>query len=209
MPRAVQPHFRRLGLSSAAKRSGRLGCEFPRYAYRLESFRKSDSGWPQCRSRGRGLCGMARWHDRPRVARQHPCEAGEALPVRRSGGRQTEAQPLSSEEIATAWRPFFEVCVEQFGPRRCLFESNFPVQKRWCSYAVFWATLASVSRCGCFCSGEISCSSAVPLHALIRSSHRAVLNRVELEQGATQVGDKYRRQISGERAATATIDRCG
>jgi L-fuconolactonase len=61
-----------------------------------------------------------------------------ALPVRRSSGRQADAQPLSSEEIATAWRPFFEVCVEKFGARRCLFESNFPVQKRWCSYGVFW-----------------------------------------------------------------------
>jgi predicted TIM-barrel fold metal-dependent hydrolase len=62
-----------------------------------------------------------------------------ALPVRRPGtARGTGAPPLSSEEIAAAWRPFFEVCVEQFGARRCMFESNFPVQKRWCSYAVFW-----------------------------------------------------------------------
>jgi L-fuconolactonase len=62
-----------------------------------------------------------------------------ALPVRRSKSKlQDVAPPLSSEEIAAAWRPFFEVCVEQFGARRCLFESNFPVQKRWCSYAVLW-----------------------------------------------------------------------
>jgi predicted TIM-barrel fold metal-dependent hydrolase len=62
-----------------------------------------------------------------------------ALPVRRSGPtRQPAAAPLSSHEIATAWRPFFEVCIELFGARRCMFESNFPVQKRWCSYAVFW-----------------------------------------------------------------------
>jgi predicted TIM-barrel fold metal-dependent hydrolase len=62
-----------------------------------------------------------------------------ALPVRRSKPAQKAgAAPLSSEEIATAWRPFFEVCVEQFGARRCMFESNFPVQKRWCSYAVLW-----------------------------------------------------------------------
>src|ERR1700722_16209052 len=33
-----------------------------------------------------------------------------ALPVRRSGPRQAGAPPLSSEEIATAWRPFVEVC---------------------------------------------------------------------------------------------------
>jgi L-fuconolactonase len=62
-----------------------------------------------------------------------------ALPVRRADARRgAGAPPLSSEEIATAWRPYVEVCVEQFGARRCMFESNFPVQKRWCSYAVFW-----------------------------------------------------------------------
>jgi predicted TIM-barrel fold metal-dependent hydrolase len=62
-----------------------------------------------------------------------------ALPVRRSGpARQAGAPPLSSQEIASAWRPFFEVCVEQFGVNRCMFESNFPVQKRWCSYSVLW-----------------------------------------------------------------------
>jgi predicted TIM-barrel fold metal-dependent hydrolase len=42
--------------------------------------------------------------------------------------------------------------MELFGARRCMFESNFPVQKRWCSYAVFWnackrlATGASVDE---------------------------------------------------------------
>jgi len=62
-----------------------------------------------------------------------------ALPVRRSKSKgQEAAPPLSSEEIAEAWRPFFEVCIEKFGARRCMFESNFPVQKRWCSYAVLW-----------------------------------------------------------------------
>jgi len=62
-----------------------------------------------------------------------------ALPVRRSRPEgKAGASPLSSEEIAAAWRPFFEVCIEKFGARRCMFESNFPVQKRWCSYAVLW-----------------------------------------------------------------------
>jgi predicted TIM-barrel fold metal-dependent hydrolase len=62
-----------------------------------------------------------------------------ALPVRRASKASGDAAaPLSSQEIAEAWRPFYEVCVEQFGARRCMFESNFPVQKRWCSYAVLW-----------------------------------------------------------------------
>jgi L-fuconolactonase len=62
-----------------------------------------------------------------------------ALPVRRADGRRgADAAPLSSAEIATAWRPYVEVCIEEFGAKRCMFESNFPVQKRWCSYAAFW-----------------------------------------------------------------------
>src|SRR3984957_12130720 len=61
-----------------------------------------------------------------------------ALPVRRSEAARQAGGPLSSEEIASAWRPFVEVCIEQFGAGRCMFESNFPVQKRWCSYAVLW-----------------------------------------------------------------------
>ena len=61
-----------------------------------------------------------------------------ALPVRRSKPAKADATPLSSEEIAAAWRPFFEVCVEHFGAHRCMFESNFPVQKRWCSYSILW-----------------------------------------------------------------------
>ncbi|HIC35642.1 MAG TPA: amidohydrolase, partial [Gammaproteobacteria bacterium] len=33
---------------------------------------------------------------------------------------------------------WIETCIELFGPSRCMFESNFPVQKNWCSYAVVW-----------------------------------------------------------------------
>lgn len=46
--------------------------------------------------------------------------------------------PASSEELAAAWKPFVETCVEAFGVERCMFESNFPVDKRSCSYAVLW-----------------------------------------------------------------------
>ena len=62
-----------------------------------------------------------------------------ALPVRRTGpGKEAGGPPLSSTDIATGWRAYFDVCLELFGAARCMFESNFPVQKRWCSYPVFW-----------------------------------------------------------------------
>jgi predicted TIM-barrel fold metal-dependent hydrolase len=48
------------------------------------------------------------------------------------------AQPPSSEQLAQAWRPYIETCIEQFGPRRAMFESNFPVDKGSCSYQSLW-----------------------------------------------------------------------
>ncbi len=93
-----------------------------------------------------------------------------ALPIRRSAAQGTKASPLSSEEIAAAWRPFFEVCVEQFGARRCMFESNFPVQKRWCSYAVLWngckrlASGASADEKSALFSGTAARAYKLPAH---------------------------------------------
>jgi predicted TIM-barrel fold metal-dependent hydrolase len=46
--------------------------------------------------------------------------------------------PPSSAELAEQWRPYMETCIEAFGPQRCMFESNFPVDKVSCSYAVLW-----------------------------------------------------------------------
>jgi L-fuconolactonase len=47
-------------------------------------------------------------------------------------------RPPSSEALAARWRPYVEVCIEAFGARRCLFESNFPVDKAMYSYDVLW-----------------------------------------------------------------------
>lgn len=48
------------------------------------------------------------------------------------------AVPPGSETLATAWRPYVETCIELFGAGRCMFESNFPVDKGMCSYPVLW-----------------------------------------------------------------------
>jgi predicted TIM-barrel fold metal-dependent hydrolase len=48
------------------------------------------------------------------------------------------ALPPSSERLAEAWRPYVETCVAAFGPGRCMFESNFPVDKGTCGYAALW-----------------------------------------------------------------------
>ena len=50
----------------------------------------------------------------------------------------TRERPPSSQDLAAAWRPYIETCIELFGPSRCMFESNFPVDKGSCSYSVLW-----------------------------------------------------------------------
>jgi predicted TIM-barrel fold metal-dependent hydrolase len=62
-----------------------------------------------------------------------------ALPIRLPGpGAVSKELPPGSEEIAAAWGPWLRTSIELFGADRCMFESNFPVQKRWSSYAVTW-----------------------------------------------------------------------
>jgi L-fuconolactonase len=46
--------------------------------------------------------------------------------------------PVSSQELAAAWGPYLETCIAAFGAERCMFESNFPVDKGSCSYALLW-----------------------------------------------------------------------
>ena len=46
--------------------------------------------------------------------------------------------PPGSEELAQALGPYYLFCIEHFGPERCMFESNFPVDRASCSYGVLW-----------------------------------------------------------------------
>ncbi len=65
------------------------------------------------------------------------CKLG-ALPIHMPGSTADKSLPPGSEVIAVAWGPWMQVCIEAFGPARCMFESNFPVQKRWSSYQTTW-----------------------------------------------------------------------
>jgi len=55
------------------------------------------------------------------------------------------SRPPSSIELAQAWRPYLEACIEAFGPARSMFESNFPVDKGTCSYPVIWNAFKRVA----------------------------------------------------------------
>jgi L-fuconolactonase len=46
--------------------------------------------------------------------------------------------PPSSQQLADAWRPYIETCINAFGAGRAMFESNFPVDKGSYGYGNFW-----------------------------------------------------------------------
>ena len=53
--------------------------------------------------------------------------------------------PPNSEELAETIRPWLDYCIEQFGPERCMFESNFPVDKASYSYTTVWNAFKRVT----------------------------------------------------------------
>jgi predicted TIM-barrel fold metal-dependent hydrolase len=53
-------------------------------------------------------------------------------------GFHERERPPNSHELAAAWKPYIETCVEAFGSHRCMFESNFPPDRATCSYGVLW-----------------------------------------------------------------------
>jgi L-fuconolactonase len=61
-------------------------------------------------------------------------------------GFETQETPPSSEALASAWRPYVETCIEAFGPTRCMFESNFPVDKGSYGYGSAWNAFKRLAR---------------------------------------------------------------
>ena len=57
----------------------------------------------------------------------------------------TRARPIGSEELAEAMAPLMDYCIEQFGPSRCMFESNFPVDKVSYSHHVLFNAFKRLS----------------------------------------------------------------
>ena len=55
------------------------------------------------------------------------------------------AAPISSEALAALWRPYIEPCIERFGANRCMFESNFPVDKMGIGYGPLWNALKRIA----------------------------------------------------------------
>ncbi|HEX4893443.1 MAG TPA: amidohydrolase family protein, partial [Hyphomicrobiaceae bacterium] len=61
-------------------------------------------------------------------------------------GWEHRPKPPTSAELAAATRRYFDYTIERFGPSRCMFESNFPVDKLSCSYTVLWNSFKLLSK---------------------------------------------------------------
>jgi L-fuconolactonase len=69
---------------------------------------------------------------------------GLAMPDNGFGWDKRE-RPASSDELVDAQRRYYHHTVECFGPERCMFESNFPVDKRSIAYGVLWNALKKLA----------------------------------------------------------------
>ena len=84
---------------------------------------------------------FARWsHDIRALARHDNVHVKiGGLGMRINGfGFERGGDPPASAHLAATWRPYVETCIEAFGAARCLFESNFPVDKGSYSYGTCW-----------------------------------------------------------------------
>ena len=60
-------------------------------------------------------------------------------------GWSSLAAPPTSEQAAAYWSDHVRWCIDLFGPSRCMFESNFPVDRQTLPYTVLWNTLQIVA----------------------------------------------------------------
>ena len=91
---------------------------------------------------------IAEW--RPHMSELAKCpsvsvKVGGIGMARYGGGWESQAVPPSSEELAAYWIDELQFCIDTFGPDRCMFESNFPVDRSSCNYVTLWNALKIVS----------------------------------------------------------------
>jgi L-fuconolactonase len=60
-------------------------------------------------------------------------------------GLHKRAAPVTSSELSDLTREWYLHTIDVFGPARCMFESNFPVDKVSCSYRVLWNSFKRIA----------------------------------------------------------------
>ena len=57
-----------------------------------------------------------------------------------------EPSPPTSVQLSEAWKPWIYETINMFSINRCMFESNFPVDKQSISYHVLWNFFKKISE---------------------------------------------------------------
>ena len=70
---------------------------------------------------------------------------GLVMPINGFGYHKRD-RPATSSELVESTKPWYMHMIEHFGVERCMFESNFPVDKASCSYNVLWNSFKSMTR---------------------------------------------------------------
>ncbi|MFT7650120.1 MAG: L-fuconolactonase [Candidatus Poriferisodalaceae bacterium] len=60
-------------------------------------------------------------------------------------GWENNATPPTSDIVLARWSDQLLWCIDTFGPSRCMFESNYPVDGETCRYGVLWNAFKKVS----------------------------------------------------------------
>ena len=74
------------------------------------------------------------------------CKLGGLGMPRWGFGWHARNTPIGSEELAEAMAPWLNYCIEQFGPDRCMLESNFPPDKVSFSYNIMYNAFKRFSQ---------------------------------------------------------------
>jgi L-fuconolactonase len=70
---------------------------------------------------------------------------GLGMPLFGFGFDEQSPRP-TSDDLVPVWRPMIETCIDLFGPSRCMFESNFPVDRVSVDYPVLWNTFKKIAH---------------------------------------------------------------
>src|SRR5437867_3554438 len=61
-------------------------------------------------------------------------------------GWHERKQPPTSDDLLAANRDWYLYMIDRFSPTRCMFESNFPVDRLSCSYTVVWNQFKKLTK---------------------------------------------------------------
>lgn len=88
----------------------------------------------------------ARWREQIVALAAHPNVVAKVGGCALCGyGFEERPVPVGSAEFAERLLPIYGHVIRSFGPRRCMAESNFPVEKKACSYNVLWNGLKRIA----------------------------------------------------------------